>query len=269
MSGVRLFGCIAALLTLVSCGAPASSAPGRTTTAGATGLQMSTQEAAVSTARTITVSGSASVMVVPDEVGLTLGVESSDPVLATAKAKNDEIVAKVVQAAKDVGVDAKYVQTEYVHLQPRYQDSYTQSTLLGYWAQKNVVITLKDVTKFEALLSKCLDAGVNYVQGIDFRTSELRANRDKARTLAIQAAQEKAAAMAKDAGQAAGQPISIKEEYTRWSSPWSSWWGSSRSSMTQNVVQNAVSTSDQPRDTAMPPGQIAIDASVTVTYELK
>ncbi len=269
MSGVRLFGCIVVLLTLVSCGAPASSAPGSPPTAQASGLQMSNQEAAVSTARTITVSGSASVMVVPDEVDLTLGVETSDPVLATAKAKNDAIVAKVVQAATDMGVDAKYVQAEYVHLQPRYQDSDTQSTLLGYWAQKNVVITLKDVSKFETLLSKCLDAGVNYVQGIDFRTSELRANRDRARTLAIQAAQEKAAAMAKDAGQTAGQPISIKEEYTRWYSPWSSWWGSSGSSMAQNVVQNAPSTSDQQRDAAMPPGQIAVDASVTVTFELK
>ena len=105
--------------------------------------------------------------------------------------------------------------------------------------------------------------------GIEFRTTELRKHRDSARALAIQAAREKATAMAKDAGQAIGQPITIHEDYTTWYSPWNSWWGSSSGrSAAQNVVQNAPSGATPERDDGLAPGQIAVDASVTVSYEL-
>ena len=51
----------------------------------------------------ITVSGQAEVRVVPDEVVVTLGVETNDLSLAVARAQNDEIVAKALQAAEAVG----------------------------------------------------------------------------------------------------------------------------------------------------------------------
>ena len=273
MRAIGFLACLAASIVLVACGAQPSTAPGGSTPARGASLQAASPDAAATpyaSPRTITVSGSASVMVVPDEVTLTLGVETSDPQMAVAKASNDEIVARVLDVTRGMGIDPKYVQTDYMSIEPRYQDNYTQRAFLGYWVRKNVVVTLKDITKFEVLLTKCLEAGANYVQGIDFRTTELRRHRDRARSLAIQAAQEKAAAMAKDAGQEVGQPLTIHEDYTRWYSPWSSWWGSGASrGATQNVVQSAPSGTTEQRDDALAPGQVAIDASVTVAYELK
>jgi uncharacterized protein YggE len=221
--------------------------------------------------RTISVTGNAEVLVVPDEVDLTLGVESSDMRLLTAKSKNDEVVTQVLTITQDLGIDAKYVKTDYISIEPRYDNSYKQPTFLGFWVRKNIVITLKDITKYEDLLGRCLEAGVNYVQGIEFRTSELRKYRDQARALAVKAAQEKAAAMAKELGQTIGQPLSIHEDYNRWYSPWNSWWGGGYSSgMAQNTIQNAPSaTAPQESDSQLAPGQIAVDASVTVDFELK
>ena len=63
--------------------------------------------------------------------------------------------------------------------------------------------------KFEDLLSDALEAGVTHVQGIEFRTTELRKHRDRARSLALKAAQEKAELLADGAGRKIGKAISI------------------------------------------------------------
>ena len=60
-----------------------------------------------------------------------------------------------------------------------------------YIVRKTIGIKLTNISGFDGVLSGLITNGVNNVQGIDFRTSELRKYRDKARTLAIQAAKEK------------------------------------------------------------------------------
>src|SRR5207253_2892836 len=54
-------------------------------------------------ATTISVTGDAQVNVVPDEVIITLGIETSDKVLKTAKNENDQRVAQVIATIKDLG----------------------------------------------------------------------------------------------------------------------------------------------------------------------
>ncbi len=147
--------------------------------------------------RLITVSGEAQVNVVPDEVTLTLGVETSDKQLRTAKSLNDERVKRVMAAAEKLGIATKDIKTDHISIEPRYRDSYEQRDFVGYFVRQTIVITLSDITLFEDLLTDVLDAGANYVHGIQFRTTELRKHKDEARSLAIQAAREKAAALAR------------------------------------------------------------------------
>jgi uncharacterized protein len=257
---------IALAFCLCACSPALSTAPGA--------VQLLAPAPAAQTAnpnpRTISVSGAAEVMVVPDEVVLTLGVETFDPQLAVAKSKNDDIIAAVLAITKDMQIDPKNVQTDYMNIEPNYDSTYLKRNFLGYYVRKNIVITLKDVSRFEELLSRALEAGVNYVHGVDFRTTELRKYRDQARSLALQAAQEKALAMSKELNQEIGQPVNIREDYNRWSYPWNSWWGGSYGGqMAQNVVQNAGGANPLESDTGMALGQIAVDASVTVDFELK
>jgi uncharacterized protein YggE len=218
--------------------------------------------------RRITVNGAAQVMVVPDEVVLTLGVETWDKELAKARQVNDEIVKQVFEVTDDMGIEAKYVQTDYISIEPRYQDSYTQKDFIGYFVRKNIVITLKDLDKFEELYGRTLEAGVNYVHGVDFRTTELRKYRDQARALAIQAAQEKAIALASELDQEVGEPTMIQENYDHWWSGYSSWWGSFGSGAYQNVVQNSGQAQTESEGT-LAPGQISVTANVTVEFALK
>ncbi len=221
------------------------------------------------TPRIVSVTGEAEVRVVPDEVVLTLGIETHDNQLAVAKSQNDAIVQKVLALATEYGIAPEHVQTDYIGIEPRYPNGcYELCDPIGFAVHKSVVIRLGDLTRFEDLLTDVLNAGVNYVQGIEFRTTELRKYRDEARALAVRAAQEKAAALAGELGEEAGKPQTITEQQSSWWSGYGAWWGSRwGSAMTQNTVQEyqggALGV-----DSSVAPGQISVRASVAVSFEL-
>jgi uncharacterized protein len=220
--------------------------------------------------RNITVTGEAEVKVPPDEVILTLGVETWDKDLSVAKQRNDEIVARVLKVAESHGVAPQHVQTDFVSIEPRYKlGNYEPGDFIGYFVRKTIVITLKDITAFEELLSDALEAGATHVHGIEFRTSQLRKHRDAARALAIRAAREKAIALAGELDQEVGRPNDIREEYNGWWSPYNSWWGRGWGALgaTQNVIQE--SGAPQGTESTLAPGQISVNARVTVSFDLQ
>jgi uncharacterized protein YggE len=132
------------------------------------------------------------------------------------------------------------------------------------------VVTLKEIGKFESLLTAALEAGANNVHGVQFRTTELRRYRDQARSLAIKAAQEKAVALAAELGQKVGRPLKIEEQQSNWWAWYGGWWGGGWSgAMTQNVVQNVSGGGQSSEDTTIAPGQITVNARVAVTFELE
>ncbi len=216
--------------------------------------------------RTITVSGNAEVKVVPDEIRLTFGVESWNKDLKTARRENDEKIRRVLALLREQGIDPKQIQTDYLNVEPRFEDYYTHSTLQGYLARKTVTVTLKDVSKFENVLAGVFDAGANYVYGVEFHTTELRKHRDEARALAVRAAREKAAAMAKELGQEIGEPLTVREEgSTDWG--WYRWWWGGGTSA-QNVIQNA-GGGGAAMDGSVALGQIPVNANVSIEFALK
>ena len=216
----------------------------------------------------ITVTGDAEVRVVPDEVVLMLGVETNDLNLTTAKADNDARMARVLRAAEEIGVPTNLVRTDFIGIEPRYDYDHGQRRFLGYWVRKSTAITLRDIGAFEALLSNVLEAGANYVHGIEFRTTELRTHRDTARSMALRAAREKAEAMAGQLDKEIGEPVLIREDHSGWWSWYGGWWGGrGGQAMAQNVLQNAPQTGG-PVEGLTAPGQISVTARVTVTFEL-
>ena len=214
----------------------------------------------------ITVTGDAEVRVVPDEVILTLGIETWDKNLNRAKQQNDDRASAVIDAVQRLGIEARHIQTDHISIQPVYDD-YNRVNLDGYFVRKTIVVTLKDLSKFEDLLTAAIEAGANNVHGVDFRTTELRRHRDKAREMAVQAAQEKAAAMAETLGQHVGKARAINENNSNWWSSYNSWWGNRGSMMTQNVIQEVGGPAYT--DGTIAPGQITVRAQVTVSFELE
>lgn len=220
----------------------------------------------------ISVNGDAVVRVQPDQIVINFGIETWDKDIMTAKQKNNEIMKMAMTVIKESGVPAKEIQTDYLSVEPRYNDNYEKKDLIGYFVRNTFVVTMSDPEKVEDLVTAVLQSGVNYIHGIDFKTTEFKKYREQARELALNAAKEKAEKMASALGQSIGDPLQISEGYG--GSDWwyyNSWsgWGYGRSNMmSQNVVQNITSGSDNISET-IALGKISIKASVSVTFELK
>jgi len=232
----------------------------------------------------INVSGSAEVKVAPDEVDLNVGVETRDENLETAKQNNDARVSAALDFLKHQGVKDKDVQTDYVTIEPIYDANAVTASRPGwpslgfgqkgsstkpvfYLVHKNIGIKLTDVGNFDTVLTGLITNGVNVVQGIDFRTTELRKYKDEARAMAIKAAKEKAEAMASELGVKVGKPCSISVNdgggWFGWApSGWG--YGGSGANAIQNVTQNAGGSDENGPTFAV--GEISVSANVSVSF---
>lgn len=219
---------------------------------------------------TLSVTGDASVMVMPDRVSLSLGVESRNQSLVAAKVDNDASGRTVIDAARAIGIAAADIQTDYMQVDMRY-DHNAETVVSHYVVTKDMQILLRNVGQFEDLLSRVLLAGANHIYDIDFSTSDLRKHRDAARALAMKAAQEKANDLASAAGlKVVGTPLSVSS----YSYGGGASYGRGRlrgyGQTAQNVVQNMSSGSDGiGADGTVALGKISVTASVSVSYRLQ
>ncbi len=210
----------------------------------------------------VSVTGQAEILVVPDEVVFKVRASTLDKNLLTAQHRNDEIVKKVIALARGFGIPSNLIQTDHIALEERHSDedaTRKPSVFLGYHVTKKIAIVLRDVTKAEALLSEFFKSGVTSIEGVDFRSTQMRKHKDQARALAIKAAQEKASAFARELGQSIGKAFSITEEGV--ANPYAA-------NVTSNFSRRLIgSYSDESTTIAL--GQISITARVMVSFELK
>jgi uncharacterized protein YggE len=207
--------------------------------------------------RLISVVGTAEINVAPDEVILSLSVESRDKVLTTAKQQNDASAKKVMALASEVGISGKDIRTSALRMDPMYSDDRTPR-FLDYEVSQRIVITLRDLTKYETLMTRLLEAGVTRVNRISFEVDQTRKYKDEARTKALQAAKEKAVAMAAELGQTVGKPWEISEQNSD-----NPYYG-----MLANSISNN-SERAEPQESTVAPGLVTISASVRVSFQLE
>lgn len=215
----------------------------------------------------IDVSGSADVKVVPDEVFIVLGVETSDVSLNVAKSQNDERVKKLLVVTKDFQIDPKNVQTDFITIEPWRHDIPNGDDRDEFRVRKNIAITLKNITRFEELLSRAVELGITNIHGVQFRTTELRKHRDHAREMAIQAAREKAELLAAQLGRKVGPAIRISEYGGGWYSPYN-WWGQIYGSGGMSQVSSQSGDAGVSTGT-IAFGQITVTATVSVSFGLE
>jgi uncharacterized protein YggE len=215
--------------------------------------------------RQITVTGDADVLVKPDEAVVRFSVQTKDKDLDDAVGQSDSRTARVLRALKKVGIAARHIKTDHMNIWPEYH--HYESKVKAYRVRKSISVTVKDTEKLEKVLKEAIDAGANGIDGVQFRSTDLRKHKDKARLMAIKAAKEKATDMAGALGQKIGRPRTINELPSNYNG-WGGWWGYYGNVTAQNAVQNVGPAQGATGEvTAL--GQIRINAKVTVAFELK
>lgn len=226
--------------------------------------------------RTVSTSGTFAVEVPPNQVLILMGVKTSNADLNNAKTQNDERTRAILATAKAAGVAPERVQTGTISITPKYPENRDEyGKVLAYVVERKVVIDLRDVTKFENLISECLKDGANYIHNIEFRTTDLKKHRMLARKEAAKAAREKADLLATELGTAVGKVRTITEYSPDSLSPYSYSRYGGAGPMLQMASNATVSMgggsdgSDAADGTTMSPGHLSIRSTVTAVFDLQ
>lgn len=97
-------------------------------------------------------------------------------------------MAKALAFLKASDVPSKDVQTDFISIEPHYDNDQSRTKPVVYLIRKSIEVNLTKISVFETVLAGLLSHGISKVHRIEFRVSELRKHRDRARALAIQAA---------------------------------------------------------------------------------
>jgi len=216
----------------------------------------------------VSVSGSSAIRVQPDRVVVVFGIETFAKTPSASQAQNARLSAQVLDAIRAHDIAERHITTAHFTLQPEYEDDYYHRRIVGYWTLNTIAVTLRDVQKLEPVLIAALEAGATSVDGVEFSITRLRQLRDEARELAVQAALEKATALASAAGLALGDVTSIHEDAWHYGY-FGSWRGSRQWTNYQNVVQDlAAEGAITLEDGSISLGQIVVKAQVSLTAGL-
>lgn len=202
----------------------------------------------------ITVSGEGKVKVEPDQAFISISVENKGSNATDVKKENDKTVADVIKAIKDLKLPKEDVQTKRVSLSSPYD---YDKKKYSYVATQTIEILLRDLSKYDLVMEKLVNAGVNTIGTVDFRSSKLAEYQSEARKLAMKEAQLKASDYVSVLGQKVGTAIMISDNsqpnYPR--------------PMMYSSMAKGVADSAMPRETVAI-GEIDVTANVTVSFKL-
>lgn len=162
---------------------------------------------------TITVTGSASVTVVPDLATLTLGVTTMGATAAEALSANSVAVQAVMDRLAAAGIDPRDIQTSNLALNPNYSsyDSNQMPQIQNYTASNQVTVTIRKLDQTGAVLDAAVRDGANTLGGLSFGLADTRPAEDAARKAAVADARARAELLTEAAGVHLGAILSISE----------------------------------------------------------
>ncbi|MDN3677823.1 SIMPL domain-containing protein [Flavobacterium paronense] len=203
----------------------------------------------------ITVTGEGKVKIVPDQAIVTVGFQNSGKDAKEVKSLNDEVVDKVIKFLKKSGVPVTDYKTNNVSLNKSYD---YEKKKYNFQANQTLSITLKDLTKYDEIMMGLNDAGVNNIQGVEFKSSKMEDYERDARKKAMVDAKQKAQDYVSVLGQKIGKALLITDNsQSYYPQP-----------MYKGNVMAMAADGAAPRET-LAVGEIEINTNVSVTFALE
>lgn len=218
-------------------------------------------ESANTAQNTVTVGADGSIKVAPDVAYVSLTVETRGKTAQEAQQANATQFAGVEKAIYETyAIDKKDVQTTNFSVQPEY--NYTDKdgrVLKGYVADHSLQITYRKLDEVGKLIDALATAGANQMNGVSFGTEKQDQYELEALKQAMANADAKAGVLASSAKRQLGAVLNIVQGNT------------SPIPVAQNGMMKfaAADSAASMASTSVQSGQIEIQASVTVQYELK
>jgi uncharacterized protein len=157
----------------------------------------------------VTVSGTGSVIAVPDQASFDFTVTTKAATASAALTKNGADTRAVIAAVKGAGVDAADIQTAQVSLDPVISNDGT--SVVGFTASDTISVTKLPIAKAGGIVDAAVGAGATGVSGPSLTLSSQDELYDKALKAAVAQAKTKAQALSEAAGETLGAIVTIDE----------------------------------------------------------
>lgn len=202
------------------------------------------------------VTGHGAVSAAPDQVALRLGAVVQAAQADAAQRQVNQIVQRALEGLRQLGVPEQKIQSVAITLSPVYESPDPRARpsaprVVGYRAGQSLRVTLDDVRRAGPVLDAAVAAGVNQLEDPQFRLADEGRFRQEALRLAVRDGRAKAEAMAQALGVRLAGLSEVAESTPVVVGP-------------RFEARMAVTSADT--TTPVEPGQLRIDATVTMRY---
>jgi len=217
-------------------------------------------EPSASDRRTLSVTGQGEVTAAPDRVQLSFAVETTAERAGAAVTENARRSGAVAAALKPLLGPDDTVTTSRYTIEPRYealpQGERREPRITGYVVQNAVRVESRQVDKVGALIDAATGAGTNRVGNLEFSL----VRREEALRTAIEKAGADARAQAESAAKGLGVRIRGVVSATSTSPP---------IVVPRRFQAMEMALESRAAPTPVEPGQVAVTATLQVTYEIE
>lgn len=208
----------------------------------------------------ICVSGEEKIQATPDIAEITYSVYTQEKDAKTCQTENAQDVDAVLSLLKEKGIDEKNIRTNNVGLDPIY-DWNNGRKITGYEMTTEIVVSSVPIDEAGMIISDSVNAGINSIDSVQYQCSDFDELYSEALKNAITSARKKAYLMAEAGGKKVVamtqvQELSSGDQAVAYSS--------------DNMKQMAVMEADSAdTGTSLMPGQVEVDAEVSVTFSIE
>lgn len=207
----------------------------------------------------ITVYGTATIQVTPNQMIWLLNVRNIDPSSAGAAKTHEKRLEAVLSFLRQNQIAKETIQTSRMQLGENWKFARNERTQDGYFASTDVQFTLADLTKYSSLW-----IGLSEIEGVQLNAvllehSERIKFQNEARAKAVLAAIDKAKAIAETMGARIEKPLVVEEDVT-----------AVEGYRTQvPILSNSVSSEVRTAGTSIDSGQSVAPGSIPIRVRVK
>lgn len=208
---------------------------------------------------TIVVTGRAEVARRPDLAVLSLGAVAQAETAAEAHTRVNQAVAATLERIKGLGVPPEQISTAGLTIYPVYAEQQprrepVEPRIAAYRASQTIRVELDDLNAVGPVIDAGVQSGANQFQGLSFELRNDAEAKEEALRKAAEQARAKAQSLAAALSVRLGQLYQVVEQ------------GAVVPVMRPEFAGRAVMMAADVAGTPIEPGQVRVEASVTLTY---
>lgn len=161
--------------------------------------------------RTITVSGTGSARIAPDRATVMMSIVAKHASLGNAQQAAAAVTAKVLDMADQLGIARADIDTTGSSVRPdyRWDREREEQELIGYVAERQLRVEVRDLDKLGTLIERAVELGVNQVSPPQLDSSKRRDAYREALDAAARDARANATQLAQSLGASIGSVLQV------------------------------------------------------------